>query len=341
MAEKLLLYRKMARKQMALVNDIATVKRYLAVNISFDIDTILPYITRAEREYLIPVVGKDFYSEIDAYVNGSESGSGNGADWEELLTYVFPVLTNLAFWLYVPIGNVRVSENGFTVISTDKVAPASQFRIQQLEDSLRETGFNAIDHLLEYLEAHKDDYDTWANSDQYTVFKNRLIKTAKEFSGFYHINNSRRLWLKLQGLIDEAESGTMTEILGKDLLEKLLEDGLDETYKEVKKLACRCLAYLVMADAIPLLGVVIDEQGVSMNDFGNSNATNYQGKVPASDNRLTATLEHAKSKAQQHLKKLQQYLEKNADSLAEYDKKDIASYTVNNDKNTSKVYGAF
>ena len=159
----------------ALFKTIEEIKEYLAVNLSSDINSLLPYIKRAEQKFIVPVLSQDQYDDLKDWYNQG-SGSSTGSDlteqqYEDLLEKVQAALANLAYLLYIPIGNLQISDGGFHVTETTNKKIASQYRIDEIKESFREAGYEGIDVLLEFLEKNADTYTEWMSSSAYTDFK--------------------------------------------------------------------------------------------------------------------------------------------------------------------------
>src|SRR5690606_37431018 len=73
------------------------------------------------------------------------------------------VVSNLGVMYALPVISVNIGANGISVVKTEQVAPASQWRTNQVLESLAEVGHKAIDALLSFLEEKKADFVTWAS----------------------------------------------------------------------------------------------------------------------------------------------------------------------------------
>lgn len=327
---------------MSLIQDIDTLKQYIAVDISMDISTVEPYFVQAENDYLIPAIGQDTYDQLVDYKDGSSSGSLSSTALDDLLERVYPVVCRLGMWMAVPELDLRMTDAGFAVTSSQNLVPASQYRVENMRNNLRETGFRALDVLLIFLENKRDVYTAWAASDSFTVFNEFFVRTAVEFNTYYHINNSRRLFIKLKPFLAEQEQLLIKKILGSDLFDALKTKVSDGTtagaYFTLLDHVRRALAYNVMKDAIPQLGVVIDEDGVNVGEFSIPASTSIVGKKAASDNRVALALNAIERKAKQFAEVLTTYLEDNADSFTEYEATGNTDYTVENDASLRKIY---
>jgi hypothetical protein len=325
---------------MSLIADIAKMKQFVAVDATMDIDTIEPYLVQAENNYLIPAIGQVTYDQLVDYMDGSSSGSLSSTALDDLLDKVYPVVCRLGLWMAVPELDLRMTDAGFVVTSNAQFAPASQYRVQNMMDNLRETGFRALDVLLIYLETNKATYTAWADSDSFTEFNEHFLRTAKEFNTYYFINNSRRLFIKLKPFIAESELVAIKNILGTDLFDalktKVADGSTAGVYVTILDYVRRAMVYLTMQDAIPQLGVIINEQGVSINETLGSGTFIIQ-KSP-NDNTIVSSIDQAKRKAQQMTELLAKYLEDNADDITEYTATGNTTYTVENDATLRKVY---
>jgi hypothetical protein len=307
-----------------------------------NIATVDPYFAQAEKDYLIPAIGQETYDQLVDYKDGSSSGSLGSTALDDLLEYVYPVVCRLGMWMAVPELDLRMTDAGFAVTQNNNYAPASQYRVANMRENLRETGFRALDTMLIFLENKKDVYTAWAASDSFTQFSEFFIRTAVEFNRYYYINNSRRLFIKLKPFLAEVEALTIKNILQADLFNALKAQVQAGTtagdYLTLLDHVRRAMVYLVLQEAIPQLGVVIDDDGVTMTETVGTG--NFITKKQATDNRFTKAHEAVVRKAKLMSEVLQKFLEDNAADFTEYEAIGNTDYTVENDPTKRNVYGA-
>lgn len=324
-----------------LISDIETFREYVKVNVNTNISVLTPSIAEAERRYIIPLISKGLYDDLLAYVDGSDESNET---FNELLEQVQIPLANLAFWLYIPSGNVMIDDAGIHVLKNDNYSPASQFRIEDLKESVATAGFDALDNLLEFFEENKDEFADWTASDSYTIFHELMLSTAKEFSKHYNINNSRRTFLAIRHIIKHVQETFVKKVLGDELYEELLEqltsDGSDTISTENETLLRYihpAIAYLTIADATIELPLEFRGNGIIINAM-DSTMENALTRTPAESTRLQTICTKAKEKGSDYLKRLDTWLKANAGDYPLYVVPDETDNTYFENKSTRKGY---
>jgi len=200
------------------------IKSYLPVNTSLSFEVISPYIKTAERDYLIKLIGLALYNEIANY-QGSGSGSGMGdvdPKHIQLLEYAKTAVINLAILEWSKTGTLQAGNLGLTMQETPNQKIPYKYKEQEYKDSIKANGFNALDMMLEYLEENINNFPTFKQSVNYTVFKGHLINQTKEFDTIYFIGGSRLVFIRLQRFIVQAEDFSILPVIGRELFDKVM-----------------------------------------------------------------------------------------------------------------------
>lgn len=338
---------------MSLIISIETFKKYVKVNINSDIKTLAPAITEAERRFIIPALSQELYQKLDEHVNGSSASPDEGLD--AILAKVEIPLANIAYWLHIPAGGVMMDDAGIHVLSTDSHKPASEYKTEDLKESVATAGFDALDDLFAFLEENKTNYPEWVASDSYTIFNELFLRTAKEFSKEYNIGNSRRTFLAIRHLIRDNQKTHIKKILGENLYNEILAQlksrytveegsgsGGDDPLTALNQLLLEnirpALAYLTISDATYELPLEFRGNGIIVNA---TEPTMDSGKIkkPAENTRLQTIATRAQQKGEDYLKRLQLWLNANAASYPLYTKPDdTGSNQYFTNKATRKTY---
>lgn len=64
---------------MALFKTTAQLKDYLSVDINTKFATMLPFITEAEQQFIIPLIGQTLYDLVNTQYNGDTLDADNNA----------------------------------------------------------------------------------------------------------------------------------------------------------------------------------------------------------------------------------------------------------------------
>ncbi|MBC8053744.1 MAG: hypothetical protein H7Y13_11835 [Sphingobacteriaceae bacterium] len=209
-----------------LIITIDEVQNYVAVNATSSIDTLLPYMRLAERNYLEPVLGFAFLASLEeTYTNAEKDVEAIVDDkTKTVVKYCQEIISNLSILHALPILSVQIGVNGIQVVKNDNMAPASQWRTNQVFDSLGDIGHKTIDSLLAYLELEKGHFAAWAADPVYQSYQKYFIRSAVDFSDHYNINGSRFLFHLIQYCMSRVETFEIKKAVGSALFDKLKLD---------------------------------------------------------------------------------------------------------------------
>ncbi|MDD3815979.1 MAG: hypothetical protein PHZ02_15190 [Desulfocapsaceae bacterium] len=257
-----------------------------------DFDNVKPSLKRAAR-YIIRVVGKEVWEAAETHYNSEYYNNVNDPDYEpwtpeeedppetppetpdpdpeeepidyslldQLVNYIQDALVHYAYWLWSPQGNVIFSDTGYQEAKNDNLQPAPAWKIEKAEQSLLDTAHEFVDDLIEFLDEHIEAFEFWAGSEHQAETKSLFLNSAREFSRYYNINDSRRFYIEIRRFIIEAEKSHIAPIISRetlDLLKEKQKDGdLENDDNALIEEIRPALAYLVMHHAISLLPLEI------------------------------------------------------------------------------------
>jgi hypothetical protein len=331
---------------MALIKTSEEIRNYLKVDTSFNYETVLPYLEKAERVYLLPALGAEQLQQLYDYAEGSGSGSGGSVSaYDKLYKLACTVLCNLGFYEAWPLLDLRITDAGFVVSSNQNFVPASQYRVEQAKLAVKRLGFNGLDEMLLFLENNADTFIDWKDSSAYTVHKETFFGTAVKFQEYFGIAESRSLFNRLVPFIKEVEEDVIEPILTKPLYDELKdlfkENDVHDDYLKLLKKVQRTVAYVAVHKALPQLVGVFEDFGIRLNEYKGGTANNFIEKNQPSQSQYAVLLAHVEQQGRMYTQKLQEYLEAESDAFPEYVKKDITTYVVKNEPGAGKkIYGA-
>jgi hypothetical protein len=301
-----------------LFKTIDEVREYISVNISSDIETLKPYIRLAESEFIKPVIGKVLLKSLQDYYDSEASGSSEIELWDELLAKVQLPLINYAYNLYVPIGQVQVSDAGIHITSNDTKKTAFQWQVEKVEKAWLNTAHNFMEDLLEFLDENKDTFTDWSGSAEYDAAHSLFINSAKEFNEEFFINKSRRLFVHLIPIIKSVEKKFVYPTLGKDYYDELKDlilgegsgDISDDDQVIIDKIK-PAVAHITISRAISELGVEILPDGIFEAAVIQNGSMESQRTAATAENKneLRGQL---LDEGQSELREVQMYLDANA-----------------------------
>ncbi len=202
---------------MALIQSINEIKKYFTADNSFSFDTVLPYIDLAEIE-VKNILGNAQYNELNDYYTYTNTGL---PELDELLIYAQRPVVYFAFLKGLDKFNVSIGNFGIGIIHSTNLAPASEKRVENLRKSIEDGAYDALEHLLQFLEDNVDDYPLWEASDRYMYQYKYLISSASKFDELYKINRSRLTFLNWRPTMADVELLQINPVVSKDLMDEL------------------------------------------------------------------------------------------------------------------------
>lgn len=259
---------------MSLITTIDELQKYISIEVNTDMRTLQPFISDAEQQFIIPLLGKAFYEEFSAAYAASLAPTpvALSANNQKLLPYIQRPLAYYMKLLALPEVSVTFGELGVRVHRNEDSDQASRWQIEKLLfNSLRNGDIHA-DALLEFLEqnATVSVYATWfADSVANTRMSGSIVYSTAIASQHIQIAASRRVFLQLRQKIREIETRLIPKLIGSGQYEELVTQirtggtGIPTTAN--KNLIARLepiIAKRALFMQLPFMRVQINENGV-------------------------------------------------------------------------------
>lgn len=229
-----------------LFKDITEVSAHVRVSKSLNFETFKLYEPLAQEKYMRRYCGDQLLDLINSWYDEDEPDQDE-TEYLALLPYLQSAVAKFALAIGGPDLDLVLNESGFGVVNNANLAPASKDRVANFIKNQEEMGYIAIEKLLRYLEANKDDFASWTNSDAYTTKWEYFIPNALVFSKIVNINESRKAYFDLMPHMSTAEEQHIIPLLGVDFAEKLKElqrdDELTNEYLTAMKHVQKATAY--------------------------------------------------------------------------------------------------
>lgn len=327
-----------------LVRNNAEIRKFLPASVSITYERVEPFIQSAEDKYLKELFGLEFLEELNDYYEGSAQAS---ATMNKVLEYAQKAETYLAFYEGFSVLNVVINDTGMHRKESESSKSLFNYQERDLKDYFANTGYDTLENILEYMEAHLDDFSTWADSEEYQNQRAHLINTAKRFTQIYNpLKNSRLVFLNMQSDLKAAEDFDLKPILGTDLFDKLKDLVLDKDvekaefveYKKLLPYVQDPLAYFTVVRAVKNIGANFTDKGLFFTSYA-ALYPNYKEEKQDADKTL-ALIDGAVSTAEQYVEALEKYLNDNKDNIpeyAEYVSTDDEEYTPAFDNDNKKI----
>lgn len=282
-------------------------------------NTLSPKVDQAERKYIIPLIGKEQYTVLEAaYQAGTISDK-----LEALLPYVQRPLAYYTHFELLPELMAMESDMGLQEQESSEgtSSPARQWVYEEKRKNAIENADAFADAMLEFLEENHGDYAEWKGSSAFTITKQLFINTSDEYNDIVSIGRSKRVWLALWPFVNRAETEyilpAITEPLFTDLKAKLLASlttPLSTEYATLLLKIKEALAWLALYKALPFQVVQFTPSGIVQTTTANG----IKSQKPA--DRIV--FENARTEAETNglsaLRALKQYLEENSSSYDKY-----------------------
>lgn len=198
-----------------LINSTEDLKKYVTVNDLVTWENPKPYAAQAERKYLIPILGDELYTSFVAAAPSEPTPL-------KVYELAREASANLLWFLYLPLANVQITDAGIAVAHGDDHKSAEWWQIRDLRRSFIDAGFTALDEALRIMESNEDDFDTWVDTDGYTIIKELFVKNTSDFNRWFNINNNRRTFLALRPYMLEVHHQYFTAQLNAETLAAII-----------------------------------------------------------------------------------------------------------------------
>ena len=229
-----------------LINNIADLKKFITVDASVEITSVMPYIQQSEQRYIIKVLGPALYKTLDdAYAASTRTNMPEPLtdDLMALWTQVNMANANFAWYLYFPIANIRISEKGLVTSSTQETQQITKWMFDEAYLTLKRSAYNAIDGLYNFLAAGNVPapdtpswYAAWSSGPGFSDYVDLFVNTAEVFSNLTPINNSRWMYTQMRSHLKRAEQLYARDFIGAaffDHLKSVFKDGSADSDEKV------------------------------------------------------------------------------------------------------------
>jgi hypothetical protein len=216
-----------------IVKNIETVKQYVPTVDTAPFDKLWPHIIGANGYLESELLGTALYLKLE-----------DEHFPKIMLQMCERVVALRAYERAIPFLDLRQTEQGFAVISTEGLVPASKERVKALIDACRADAEDAEDNLLSFLESLSGDLKTvWLNSATSTYLTDTYIPTFKEFKRYIpdapeesvpkNRADFRRLWGAMRTAINFKIEPNISAELSEQLMKEIREKSLTEVNTKI------------------------------------------------------------------------------------------------------------
>ncbi len=301
---------------------------------SINFSNLTTYISFAER-YIKKIISPEVFSVAEVHYNSDhyhytpddetppDPPHPEYALLDELVAKIqFPVAIN-AYRKYVPSSDLIHSDKGRQIFVSEQEKPAFEWQIEKDNENLITLEHEAIDVLLEFLDAnldttYADDDDEgtqiqllpWGTTDAFKATRELFIPNVEEFEKVFLIGGSRMTYLSLVPFIRSIQDNDIRPCLGEDryceIKEQFIDGDISADNKIILDKLCPPLGLLSLSLAVKRLSAEVLPSGI----FTRITANVIKGKTPASKQDRNEIASSFEKDGQHELLKLQEYLRK-------------------------------
>jgi hypothetical protein len=323
---------------MALITNLDEIKAHVTFTMATKIESLNSFIELAEMTYLIPEIGQAAYDDLHTKYKANNLD----ADFKKLLLYCQRAVSFYATELYVPSGQLHISDAGIRINVDENFKQAFDWQVDNLQESLRNLGDASIEILLAFLESKKNVFTVWAGSSAFTQYKDCLVNSSDQFNELVGVKIPRRIFRRVLPELRKVQKNHIYTSVCKDLYNELLTQWKDGTTTSLNKslleLIQPAMAHIAIAKSVSSLSVRLTDLGVSVATNSIMKSTIRQA---ADDVARAHFINDKMDDGQNFVKQLVQYLYDNVsdyplfESSSCYNSGRVTDY--NNDE-TSGIY---
>lgn len=191
-----------------LINSTEEIQNHVTVLSSFDFDRAKPYIRKAERNYIIPLISEE---EYQYFIDNQSDDLSSKKKVRELIE---EATVNLAFHLGFSVLKVHIGNYGITDTDVDEAKQSSWADKRDLQRTFIRDGNKALDDALKTMENYFDEFPHWRASNSFTVLNEHFNRHTDDFQLWFNIHNSRQTFLALRPTIREVHEKYFLPLLG-------------------------------------------------------------------------------------------------------------------------------
>lgn len=240
-----------------ILNSTADLKKYISISGSFQFEDFEPYITKAVNTFTRKYVG-DLHTTLKDLATGANSEIEN-----EAREHLRNAISNFGYFIYLPLASVMMDSSGISVVTNENRKSAEWWQIKDIRRELLRSGHEAMDLLLEVLEANPEVFTEWTEKFG-TINKELLVHNTETFNKYYHIFGSRQTFLALQPSIRQVEDQYMHTMLCPELIEALKANAIGNVLA-VKIAMQKAIVAFTIAKVADVGLFLLDENGLRVN----------------------------------------------------------------------------
>ncbi len=297
---------------MAFITETEELTAYLpSFAASFEYKQMKPFIEQVELEFVKKIMGATFYNSMMVRYDADTLTPAEVL----LLPYIQRAETNMAALYYIPMGNIMAQNGGLVVPSGQNFAPASQYRVEELKDSVRMLAHKAFESLIDYLVENHAAFPDYTASTAKAEALELFINSASDFSLYFNIQNNRWVYWNIRAILTRMEEDKIKPRLSVALFDEIKAQIVSNTVSannlKLIPFIKGALAKYTISEAIVEMGLMIDDKGLTIYTSGTTNTHSVNLRNPAPQSNMTMLMQKCLREAEQKLKELEDFLNEN------------------------------
>lgn len=293
-----------------LITTIPQLQEYVRVNNGLQMQTVTPALNEVELQTLSYYLGTDLLNIIIA----EHEAQVFTPRIEAIYPYVLQALANIAVYKAVNEIEVQVSDQGINRMESTSEKTAYGGQIVRYKETIGNRGYASIDEFLLIISTNSAQYPEWNSSQYYAVKQGLLFSSASDFSRYENIKDSALTFQALATFIkDSLES--IDAALPAEMYDNIMSASPSaENLVIIDKYIKPALAKMAMTQALILLPVSVDHQGVLVNQLELQGDARTKRMAPNAfiERKMDTLMKSAKA----HMAKMAEFLNENASASA-------------------------
>lgn len=224
----------------------------IPVSSAMSYEKIRSSLMTADELYLTPVFGDTLMATFEGIYAKEEKTASETT----LLRVLQAAEANLAYYANFDALQLRITDQGFQRQTTDNFGSPYKYQEDRLRKTFKNRGFNAIDRILEMLDAQFTALSGYDDMPVRCTTKTDIVQRTAEVNAAHFINGSRLVFLRLVPIMTAVCHNELRPLLGWQLytaVKEALEAGTasdavpgngtpTRTYEELRQ---QCIPFVV------------------------------------------------------------------------------------------------
>ena len=300
-----------------LFSNVNEIKAILPIGVGNDFNRLKPHIENAENRYIKPLLGLDIYHQLALLYGTEESQEPDETEimHRELLGKVQFATIHLAFHLGFDFLNVSVTDAGFQRIETERTKGLYKYQEDAIKTFFAETGFNALDDILTFLDLNIEYFESFMNSENFNKLITSFLPNVKTIEEIpFNIHRSNLIFLALKPSVAYIEDTAIRSTLGETIYATVKAEMANEVIAEK---VLTLLPYIRKPLIYLATAMLMEETGATLGDKGlyfAKNEDQQRSKVvksPSTEERIAVLVNRNRLIGNSYLEMLKMHLMEN------------------------------